>query len=192
MDYSGTPTTAQARRPTGLVRWLAFGLAATVAFATSVAAQRADSLPIGARVRVQFRHPPPASYDGTLVAVDSLSLTLTASNGMPQVAPFDEITRLEQYVGPISGGMGFSRGARTGMWVGIGTTAFLVVYGFMCGEACLVRTPEGAAAVGIPLTGFTTLIGGIIGSQRRELWVPLPNPGCALTQRSGERPGRCK
>ena len=175
------------------MKWLSLGVAVGIAAAAPASAQRADSSPIGARVRVHFLHPPPATYDGVLVAADSFSLTLKTSDGSPKIAPLDEIARLEQYVGQLSGGMGFSRGARTGMFVGIGTTAFLVVYGIMCGEACLVSTPAGAAAVGIPLTAFTTAMGGIIGSQRRQLWVPLPNPGCREpAQRSGERPRRCK
>jgi hypothetical protein len=150
-------------KPAGLVRWLAVGLAATIASAAPASTQRTDSLPIGARVRVHFLHPPPAAFDGVLVATDSFSLTLTTSDGSPRVAPFDEVARLEQYVGQLSGGMGFKRGARTGMMVGIGTTAFLVVYGFMCGEACLIRTPAGAAAVAFRSLGLLRRWVGLSG-----------------------------
>ncbi len=181
--------------PPRLVKWLSLGAAVAIAAAAPASAQRIDSLPIGARVRVQFRHPPPSAYDGVLVAADSLSLTLRASDGSPQVAPFDEIARLEQYAGPISARMGFRRGARTGALIGLGTSAFLMVVASMnpCEGECLMSPTAAAAIVSIPLIGLTTAVGGIIGSQRRELWVPLPNPGCSeVARRSGERPSRCR
>lgn len=195
MDCPRTQITAQARPPAGVVGWLALGLAATIASAAPASAQRTDSLPIGARVRVHFLHPPPAGFDGVLVAVDSFSLTLTTSDGSPQVAPLDEIARLERYSGRLSGGTAFGRGARTGALIGLGTSAFLMVVASMnpCEGECLMPPKTAAALVSIPLIALTTAMGGIIGSQRRELWVPLPNPGCPqLAQRSGGRPRRCR
>ena len=55
-----------------------------------------------ARVRVQPFHRPPAQVVGVLVAVDSVGLTLKASDGSPQVIPLDEIVRLERYDGRLA------------------------------------------------------------------------------------------
>jgi hypothetical protein len=177
------------------VRWWPLGLAAAIASAAPASAQRADSLPIGARVRVHFRHPPPAAYDGVLVALDSFSLTLTTPDGSSQIAPLDEIARLEQYVGRLSRGMAFRRGARTGALIGLGTSAFLLVVAAMnpCEGECLMAPTAAAAVVAVPVTALTTAIGGMIGSRHRDLWIALPRPGCPEhTQRSGEGQSPCR
>jgi len=87
--------------------WFALAVAAAVVFAPPATAQRADSLRIGARVRVQPLHRPPPQVAGVLVAVDSVNLTLRDSDGSPQVVPLDEINRLERYDGQISSLRGF-------------------------------------------------------------------------------------
>jgi len=70
---------------------LALVVATVMISATTALAQRADSLRIGARVRVQPIHRPPPQVAGEVVAVDSVGLTLKDSHGSPQFVPLDEI-----------------------------------------------------------------------------------------------------
>jgi hypothetical protein len=60
---------------------MALALAAVISFAAPASAQRADSLRIGARVRVQPFDRPPPQLAGVVAAVDSVNLTLNDSHG---------------------------------------------------------------------------------------------------------------
>lgn len=162
--------------------WFALVAAAATISASPVSAQRADSLRIGARVRVQPIHRPPPQVAGEVVAVDSVGLTLKDSHGSPQFVPFDEINRLERYDGKISAFAGFRRGARRGLLIGLGASAFMALVSLVtpgCQGDC-VPSSETAEVVllSASVTAVSTTLGGIIGSQYRSVWTRLPIPGC--------------
>ena len=184
---------AARRAPRRVIACLALALSAAVMSAVPASAQRADSLRIGAQVRVQPLLRPPPQVAGTVVAVDSVHLTLKDSHGSPQIVPLDEIVRLERYDGQISSFAGFRRGARRGFMIGLGTSAFIWAIAFIvpeCQGECVMSAKEEAALITVPLIAVTTTVGGIIGSQYRAVWTRLPIPGCPDIVQCRERPSR--
>ncbi|HTK52254.1 MAG TPA: hypothetical protein VL308_10230 [Gemmatimonadaceae bacterium] len=172
---------------------LALVVATVMISATTALAQRADSLRIGARVRVQPIHRPPPQVAGEVVAVDSVGLTLKDSHGSPQFVPLDEINRLERYDGRISSFAGLRRGARRGLMIGLGASAVIWAIAVIntnpsCGGDCLLSPKEEAAVLTVGLTAVSTTLGGIIGSQYRAVWTSLPIPGCPDIVQCRKRP----
>lgn len=180
-----------ARRASRLVSpWMALALGAVISFAAPASAQRADSLRIGARVRVQPLHRPPPQVAGVVAAVDSVNLTLNDSHGSPQIVPLDEILRLERYDGQLGSYEGLRRGARRGFLIGLGTTTVLLVVSLIvpCQGECDMSAPQFAVLLGGTVTAATTVLGGIIGSQYRAVWTRLPIPGCPDIVQCRKRP----
>lgn len=172
--------------------WFALAVAASIASAAPATAQRADSLRIGARVRIQPFHRPPPQVAGVVAAVDSVGLTLTDSHGSPQFVPHDEIVRLERYDGHISSFTGFRRGARRGLMIGLGASAFLTLVALItptCQSDCasISETAE-VVLLSASVTAATTTLGGIIGSQYLSVWTRLPIPGCPDIVQCRKRP----
>lgn len=156
-------------------------LLALCAVATPVRAQRADSLPVGARVRVHRRSPPPTVV-GILVRADGTSLTLAIpETGTEQVVPRREVARLERHVGRLAEGDAFRRGAQRGAFVGalvggVATyTALLVERRRPC-QDCMINAPMAVGAISVVFLGLSTLVGGAAGAAHPDRWEPVPLP----------------
>src|SRR5262245_57361152 len=135
--------------------------------------------------------PAPPQVAGVVVALDSVNLTLEDSDGSLQIVPLGEIVRLERYDGRVSSVGGFRRGARRGFMIGLGTSAFIWAIALIvpeCQGECAMTATEQAAVITVQLSGLTTAIGGIIGSQYRAVWTSLPIPGCPDIVQCRERP----
>lgn len=162
---------------------LAFlGFVASLTAACDVAAQRADSLPIGARVRVHRHDAPPRIVSGVLLGVDSTGLTLAAAHGAPpRTVAAADVARLERHAGRRPTAAAFGRGAARGALVGLALSAVLLGAALVdeqrnpCGD-CFINAPVAAGIVAVPLTAGSTLIGGVIGLGRRDRWVRVAYP----------------
>jgi hypothetical protein len=153
-------------------------LVALLGVAAPVRAQRADALPVGVRVRVHRVNPPPYAI-GILVRGDSSSLTLLTDGGQEQVLSLSEVDRLERHVGRRSAGAAFRRGAQRGALVGVIVggaatyAALLDEHRNPCGD-CFINAPMAIGALSVVFAGVSTLVGGAIGSARRDQWKAVP------------------
>ncbi len=163
-------------------------VALTIIAPHPVRAQRADSLPIGARFRIQLRaappDPAPARFTGVLTHADSTTLWLAATDGAPlRTVGRIDIVRLEQYAGRRSAGASFGRGAGYGALVGVGLSGALVIAAAIderrhpCGD-CMLSGPVTAVIIGVPFTAASTLVGGLVGLGfgRSERWTRVKRP----------------
>jgi hypothetical protein len=141
--------------------------------------QRADSLRVGARVRVETRHMYPRSLIGVLEAADSARIAV-APDGRPTVLfHYSEIETIavgRREARP--GGVG--RGAKRGFLFGLGTT--IVAAGVASAVAHAIdykpseyspSVPLTVAILGVPFTAFSTAVGALIGSTDRTVWQPV-------------------
>lgn len=167
------------RRPR-LLALLALSAALTVT--SESAAQRANQLPVGARVRVRQGIEPSRTVTGVLVRADSLGLTVAPRDGAPaRTIPAAEITRLERYLGTRSTGAAFGRGAARGALVGVSLSAMLMGLALVheqrdrCGD-CMITAPMAAAIVAVPLTVGSSVLGGLFGLGFRERWARVAYP----------------
>ncbi len=164
-------------RPTLLLCALLFSAAAAP---RPLLAQH-DSLPVGVRLRAGSVVPPGARQAGTLIASDSVSLTLlTADYGERRIL-LNDLTRLDLHVSRRSAGSAFAQGAGVGFLVGLGigtiATGAMAVYESThgCGD-CII---PGTVIVGILSAGFTaasTVIGGGVGLATRDRWRRVTIP----------------
>ncbi len=169
-----------------------FVTAAVVALTITVAhpahAQSADTLAIGARLRIQLRAEPPAKaparFTGVLARADSSTLWLATADGAPlQTVGRTDIARLERYAGRRSAGASFGRGAAYGALVGVGLSgAFLIAatideHRNPCGD-CMISGPIVAAVIAVPFTAASTLVGGLVGLGfgRGDRWKRVRQP----------------
>ena len=162
---------------------LAFlALVASLTVSGNAAAQRADSLLVGARVRVHRHSAPPRVVSGVLLGADSTGLTLAAANGAPpRTVAAAEVARLERHAGRRSAGAAFGRGAGRGALVGLALSAVLMGAALVeerrnpCHD-CFINGPMAAGIVAVPLTAGSTLLGGVIGLGRRDRWTRVAYP----------------
>lgn len=169
------------RRPVRLLsRCLAAGTLLGVA--VPALAQRADSLPVGARVRARLVYPPPGHVVGTLVGRDSATLTIAvAGERQPVVLRHDEVADLQRSIARLTAEEAFARGARRGALVGLGVSAVLVGFGLYT-DYRAVNSASGVmasatlltGAAGAAITATTTLIGGAIGRADPDRWTRVP------------------
>lgn len=169
-----------------------FAAAAVVALTTiapyPVHAQSADTLAIGARLRIQLRAvppaPTPARITGVLSRADSTTLWLATTDGAPlRTVGRIDIVRLEQYAGRRSAGASFGKGAAYGALAGVGLSGALVIAAAIderrhpCG-GCMISGPVAAVIVAVPLTAASTLVGGLVGLGfgRRDRWTRVERP----------------
>jgi hypothetical protein len=157
------------------------GLVASLTLAGDAAAQRADSLPVGARVRVHRQGVPQRVVSGLLLRSDSTGLTLAAANSAPPWSiAATEVVRLERHAGRRSAAGAFGRGAGRGALVGLALSAVLL--GAVLVEEqrnpsdSFISAPVAAGIVAVPLTAGSILIGGVIGLGRRDRWTRVAYP----------------
>lgn len=139
-------------------------------------AQRLDSLPVGARLRVlATQH----AVRGTLIRADSTGLLLAPADGGPSVfAPVAELRRVDVSEGSPPAWGAFQRGAGIGFLVGagIGVVATALASQSHDGDAIIIPTQDLVRLLSIGFTGVTTLGGGLIGVASRERWHQLWPP----------------
>lgn len=158
------------------------GLATALTWSADAAAQQADRLPVGARVRVHQLNGPSRTVTGTLVRADSSGLTVAATDGpLARTIVAAEVARLEQHVSTRSAGAAFGRGAGRGALVGLALSAVLLGAALVeeqrhpCSD-CMINAPVAAGIVAVPLSVGSTLIGGLVGLGKRERWVRVAYP----------------
>mgnify|MGYP002778289109 CR=1 FL=1 len=160
---------------------------ALFAIATSpvvLPAQRADSLTVGARVRVELHDGSPPwvigqwerpSADGQLV------IRTGDAPGALRTIPRERVRSLERSVERVSHGEGSRRGLVRGFLIGGGIAAAATM---LVGAIELRSGPSdyrglatGVTAVaGAALTVTTTALGAFVGGQARDRWEAVPVP----------------
>lgn len=156
--------------------------ALVVVAATTLPAQRADSVLVGARVRVQLLTPPfggPAPrVEGRFVASDRRSLRLSVPpNAEVRSIERNAIGKLERYEGRRSEGKAFARGAARGAIAGGAVGGVLVAAAFLdarkgCSD-CFIDERAIAGVGAVALTAAGALIGGAIGTAFRDRWTAV-------------------
>jgi hypothetical protein len=155
-------------------------LCASVALATSLPAQRADSLRVGVQVRVDRWQPTREVYRGTYQSRDSLSFVIARQDDLLESVsiPVRDIGAVEMLVGRRSAGDGFKQGAGRGALVGIGASAVLMTLAVVADARedgdVFISAKAVAGVFSVLLTGVTTLIGGAIGAAHTDTWVQVP------------------
>lgn len=138
--------------------------------------QRPDSLPVGARVRVDTRITTPRRMFGILEAADSTAIAV-----VPDGRPVVLIRRSD--VRSIAVGRreprpgGAARGAKRGFQIGAGIT--IATMGVASAIAAAVGYKPGAyeppvsvtvAIFGVPFTVLSTVVGAVVGTTDRTVW----------------------
>jgi len=152
-------------------------LALSVLAQPSVAlAQRPDSLPVGARVRVATRFMNPRTITGVLEAADSSSIAFRPDGRSPLLLDYREIESIA--VGrrePRPGGA--TSGAKRGLRFGLGTTVIAAAVSTAIALAVGYRpsgyslsVPLTVAILGVPFTILSTAVGAVIGTTDRTVW----------------------
>ena len=148
----------------------------------ALGAQQAESLPIGARVRVHPLTPPLVPVTGVLVRADSAGLVIAGrDDARLRSIPVREVSRLERHVFTRPKGSAFVRGAGRGALVGLALSAVLVGAAVVedrrnsCHD-CFVNARLAAAVVAVPLTAVSSLVGGAVGLSTRERWARVAYP----------------
>jgi len=144
-------------------------------------AQPTVPLPVGGRVRITRVEPPPAVIIGRLTQVDTASLTVINGAGSIVIVPRAEIARIEHSEGHRTAGAAFLRGAGRGALIGAGATVVLLGVAYVADRRrpchdCWATAPVAAAAVSVPLTTLSALVGGFVGLRFQERWTLLPSP----------------
>jgi hypothetical protein len=143
-------------------------------------AQHADSLRVGAQVRVDRWQPAREFYRGTYQSRDSGVFVITSQDDLLERVsiPIRDIGAVEMLVGQRTVGEGLRRGARKGALIGIGASAVLMTLAaisdaredadvFISGKAV-------AGVLSVLLTGVTTLVGSAIGAAHQDIWAKVP------------------
>ncbi len=133
----------------------------------------ATALPPGSRVRV---HQGAQSATGTLVSVDSTSLTFITGSADTVTAPRDSITGVDVSLGTKSGA---GKGALIGLGVGAATGVIFGAVASTADDNSWVEFSVGQWVAGYGLLGAAlgTLVGVIIGSAHHsDRWQPAVLP----------------
>ena len=149
---------------------------------TPLAAQRIDSLAVGAIVRVKLALPLLDMVRGKLLARDSTGLLTLEStaDGTPVTIGRREILSLEVQGPTRTAGQAFGHGAKWGALTGLGISVVLVAVGAIadvrhpCEDICIISNTAAAGIVSVPIMILTPLIGGLIGLSSRERWTRVP------------------
>lgn len=145
-------------------------------------AQRADSLTVGMRVRLEVsdRTPPwlTGTYDGR-TAGDSLRLR-TEGGALVTVAP-ERVLSIARSERQYTRSDAISRGVTRGFLIGGGIT--LAALALVGGWEQLRRPSDTsgmglllAAGAGVVVTTTTTIVGGMAGAADRDDWRPVARP----------------
>jgi hypothetical protein len=150
-----------------------------VVCALPLVAQRADSLTVGAKIRVQRAAPVWTMVRGTYVTRDSVSFVLDESDGsgVRTNIPMIEVKSVEMSVRQRTSGEAFKRGAGRGALVGIGVGAILMTLATISDARdndSYIPARAVASVFSVLLTGVTTLVGGGIGLAARDQWREVP------------------
>ena len=152
-----------------------------VVCALPLVAQRADSLTVGAKIRVQRAAPVWTMVRGTYVTRDSVSFVLDEgdSSGVRTNIPMIEVKSVEMSVRQRTSGEAFKRGAGRGALVGIGAGAILMTLATIAdareaNSDSFISARAVAGVFSVLLTGVTTLVGGGIGLAARDQWREVP------------------
>lgn len=155
-------------------------LVLSAALALPLHAQRADSLTVGAQVRVDRWQPTREYYRGTYQKRDSLTFVIASRDDVLETIaiPTRDIGRVEMLVGTRTTGEAIKRGAGRGALVGIGGSAIVMTLAVIAdarddGDS-FIPAKVVAGAFAVVFTAATTLIGAAIGSAHRETWVEVP------------------
>ncbi len=162
------------------MRPVCLALFVCVVLSTPLHAQRADSLRVGAQVRVDRWQPTREFYRGTYQSRDSLNFVINSRDDLLERVsiPIRDIGAVEMLVGQRTAGAGFRRGAGRGALVGIGASAVLMTLAVVAdaredGDVFISATAV-AGVLSVLLTGATTLIGGAIGAAHQDTWAKVP------------------
>ena len=147
-----------------------------------LAAQRIDSLAVGAIVRVKLTLPLSDVVRGRFLARDSTGLLTVESSvdGSSIGIPLREIRRLEVQGSRRTAGQAFGHGAKWGALTGLGISVVLVAVGVVtdvknpCEDICIISNTAAAGIVSVPIMILSPLIGGLIGLSSRERWTRVP------------------
>ena len=148
---------------------------------TPLAAQRIDSLAVGAIVRVKLALPLLDMVRGKFLGRDSTGL-LTVESSADRVLVtigLREIRSLEVQGDTRTAGQAFGRGALWGVVAGVGIAAVLIIptavheSSHPCYD-CWLSSTAGAALLSVPIVVVSPLIGGLIGLSSRERWTRVP------------------
>ena len=162
-------------------RVTALALSFCVLGCTPLAAQRIDSLAVGALVRVKLALPLSDVVRGKFLGRDSTGLLIVESSAdrVPVTIALCEIRSLEVQGDARTAGQAFGRGAVWGVVAGVGIAAVLIIPTAVhesrhpCYE-CWLSSTAGAALLSVPLVVLSPLVGGLIGLSSRDRWVDVP------------------
>jgi hypothetical protein len=154
--------------------------AALVLPAAVLLAQRADSLTVGATIRVTRNGPAWNALHGEFVSRDSAGAVLIrdGADGVLLSIARSEIRQLDFAGVRRSGGQAFGRGAAWGALTGLGIAAGVIAFAAIheadhpCIDCWLGET-AGAAIVSVPVVVLSPLIGGLVGLAFRERWTKV-------------------
>lgn len=154
-------------------------VAALVAAARPAAlgAQRVDSLPSGARVRIVLRPASRGVVDATYLRADSAGLAVTPGRGAAATYAWQDVRRVERHAERLTAGEAFGRGAQRGARVGAYLSAAalaVAAYSDLRRPChCQLTTTAAVGAVGVFYTGLFAVTGGALGLGHRDRWVPV-------------------
>ena len=165
------------------LRFRILALAAAAMLPALVSAQRADSLVVGAQLRVDRLQPERKYIRGTYTSHDSVKLVIAALDGARDLIelPLRDIGAVELLTAVRPSDKAFVEGAKRGALVGLGIGAILVTLGALadsrtpgnCGD-CFVTGTSLAVGASFLIIPLSALIGGASGSASRETWVEVP------------------
>jgi hypothetical protein len=152
----------------------------TIGSAPRLSAQRADSLRVGADIRVDRWQPTRQWYRGTYHSRDSLNFVLASPEDPRDLIaiPLRDLGGVEMLVGRRTAGAAFRRGAGRGALVGLAASAVMMTVGLISDQQeqddVFIPATAVAGALSVLTTGVTTLVGGLIGVANRNQWQTVP------------------
>jgi len=149
----------------------------TVAGPALLGAQRIDSLPAGARVRVVLRPAGRGVVAATYLRADSAGLVVAPAGGAAATYAWHDVRRVERHAERLTAGEAFGRGAQRGARIGAYLSAAALVVAVYSDVRrpchCGLSTTAAVATVGTLYTGLFALAGGALGLGQRDRWVPV-------------------
>ena len=159
-------------------RFMALALLCCLPGNTPLAAQRVDSLAVGAIVRVKLSLPRSEVVRGKYLARDSTGMLTISSapDGTPVTVGLREIDNLEMRGSDRSAGQAFGRGAAWGALTGLELSVALLAFAAISDsnhpcDGCFLNNTAAAAIGSVPIMLFSPLVGGLIGLSFRERWI---------------------
>lgn len=148
--------------------------------AAPLAAQRVDSLTIGARVRLELLDETPPWLTGTFERRSGDSL-LVRQGTTTQAVALTRVRSLAVHDATGSRGAAFARGFRDGALVGTALSLALILVANARDERAgrsewMLTNVAGTIILTPPIIGTAGVIGGTIRAALHDEWRPLPQP----------------